>query len=122
MPRYFFDVIDGHRLPDPAGLTPHEQLLAVRARARQMTTDQYDCFQNQLEPGLEQAGIEPVLRLYQRHSPTLLFVTLGLTALIPLLLGRETFTYYYARRQFPRWQLRVPEFHDVSRVMTGAAS
>src|SRR3989441_1728504 len=64
------------------------------------------------------AGIEPVLRLYQRYSPTLLFVTLGLTALIPLLLGRETFTYYYARRQFPRWQLKVPEFHDVSRVLT----
>src|SRR5207245_105591 len=63
-------------------------------------------------------GIEPVLRLYQRYSPTLLFVTLGLTALIPLLLGRETFTYYYARRQFPRWQLKVPEFQDVSRVMT----
>src|SRR6266581_1193619 len=66
------------------------------------------------------AGIEAVLRLYQRYSPMLLFVTLGLTALIPLLLGRETFTYYYARRQFPRWQLRVPEFHDVSRVMTAS--
>src|SRR5713226_7998028 len=64
------------------------------------------------------AGLEPVLRLYQRHSPTRLFVALGLTALIPLLLGRETFTYYSARRQFPRWQLKVPEFHDVSRVMT----
>ncbi len=64
------------------------------------------------------AGVEPVLRLYQRYSPTLLFVTLALTALIPLLLGRETFTYYYARRQIPRWQLKVPEFHDVSRVLT----
>src|SRR5213080_527257 len=30
------------------------------------------------------AGIEPVLRLYQRYSPTLLFVAIGLTALIPL--------------------------------------
>src|SRR5439155_1734593 len=44
------------------------------------------------------AGIEPVLRLYQRYSPTLLFVTLGLTALIPLLPRREPFTYYYARQ------------------------
>jgi len=64
------------------------------------------------------AGAEPVLWLYQHYSPTLLFVTLGLTALVPLLLGRETFTYYFARRQFPAWQLKVPEFHDVSRVMT----
>ena len=64
------------------------------------------------------AGVEPVLRLYQRYSPTLLFVALGLTALIPLVLGRETFTYYYARRQLPRWQLKVPEFHDVSRALT----
>src|SRR5438128_1805317 len=45
------------------------------------------------------AGVETVLRLYQRYSPTLLFVALGLTALIPLVLGRETFTYYYARRR-----------------------
>src|SRR5438132_105021 len=64
------------------------------------------------------AGVETVLRLYQRYSPTLLFVALGLTALIPLVLGRETFTYYYARRQLPRWQLKVPEFHDVSRALT----
>ena len=64
------------------------------------------------------AGVAPALRLYQRYSPTLLFVALGLTALVPFLLGRETFTYYYARRQLPRWQLKVPEFHDVSRVMT----
>jgi len=60
----------------------------------------------------------PVLWLYQHFSPALLFIALGLTALIPLLLRRETFTYYFARRQLPRWQLKVPEFHDVSRVMT----
>src|SRR5207244_11793782 len=64
------------------------------------------------------AGVEPVLRLYQRYSPTLLFLALGLTALIPLLLGRETFTYYYARRQLPRSQLTVPDFHDVRRALT----
>jgi putative sterol carrier protein len=64
------------------------------------------------------AGVAPVTWLYQHYAPTLLFVTLGLTALVPLLLGRETFTYYYARRQFPLWQLKTPGFHDVSRVMT----
>ncbi len=65
-----------------------------------------------------QAGVAPVVWLYQHYAPTLLFVTLALTAIVPLLLGRETFTYYYARRQFPAWQLKTPEFHDVSRVMT----
>jgi hypothetical protein len=63
-------------------------------------------------------GAERVLWLYQHYSPTLLFVALALTALIPLLLGRETFTYYYARRQFPPWQLKTPEFDEVSRVAT----
>jgi hypothetical protein len=64
------------------------------------------------------AGVAPVLWLFQRYSPALVFLTLGLTALIPLLLGRETFTYYFARRQVPRWQLKLPEFAAVSRVMT----
>ena len=64
------------------------------------------------------AGAERVLWLYQHYSPTLLFLTLVLTALIPLLLGRETFTHYYARRQIPRWQLKTPEFAEVSRVLT----
>jgi SCP-2 sterol transfer family len=63
-------------------------------------------------------GIEPVAALYRRYSPALLFTTLGLTALIPLLLGRETFVYYFARRQIPRWQLRLPEFAALSSVMT----
>src|SRR2546427_690342 len=64
------------------------------------------------------AGIEPVLRLYQRYSPMLLFVTLGLTALMPLLPGRDTFPSSSAPRQFPRGQRRVPVFHAGSGVMT----
>jgi len=63
-------------------------------------------------------GITPVVRLFQLYSPAIVFVTLGLTAIVPLLLGRETFTYYYSRRQVPAWQMKVPEFHAVSRVMT----
>jgi hypothetical protein len=63
-------------------------------------------------------GIEPVAALYQHYSATLLFLTLGLTGLIPLLLRRETFVYYFARRQIPRWQLRLPEFGVLSRVIT----
>ncbi|HEU0085298.1 MAG TPA: hypothetical protein VFQ87_20815 [Bradyrhizobium sp.] len=42
MPRYFFDVIDGHRLPDPAGLEcRNDEEAAAHARmiARQIATD-----------------------------------------------------------------------------------
>jgi hypothetical protein len=64
-------------------------------------------------------GMDAVLSLFQQYSPTILFVTLGLVALVPLLLGRETFTYYFARRQVPRWQQKVLEFDAINRVMTG---
>jgi hypothetical protein len=63
-------------------------------------------------------GITPILVLFQRYSPAVLFVTLGLVALVPLLLGRETFTYYYARRQTPSWQQKLPEFAAINRAMT----
>jgi putative sterol carrier protein len=61
----------------------------------------------------------PILTLFQRYSPAVLFFTLGSVALIPLLLGRETFTYYFARRQTPPWQQKLPEFPVINRVMTG---
>ena len=43
--------------PDPAGMSPHEQLEAIRARVRQMLSDQYECFNKHLEPALREAGI-----------------------------------------------------------------
>jgi hypothetical protein len=42
MPRYFFDVIDGHRLPDPAGLEcrdDEEATAHARTIARQIAAD-----------------------------------------------------------------------------------
>ena len=60
-----------------------------------------------------------LLPLFQRYSGVLLFVTLALVALVPLVLGRETFTYYYARRQTPAWQQKLPEFSRMNRFMTG---
>jgi hypothetical protein len=42
MPRYFFDVIDGHRLPDPAGLEcrdDEEATAHARFIARQIASD-----------------------------------------------------------------------------------
>jgi hypothetical protein len=60
-----------------------------------------------------------ILPLYQVYSPALLFLALGVTALLPLLLGRTPFTDYYARRQVPAWQLKLPETDRVSRFMAG---
>jgi len=62
-------------------------------------------------------GIEPVLWLYQHYSPALLFTMLGLVAVVPLLLGREPFTVWFAVRQTPRWQHRTPAFATISRVL-----
>jgi hypothetical protein len=64
-------------------------------------------------------GTDSVLFLFQHYSAAVLFATLGLVALLPLVLGRETFTYYFARRQTPRWQQKLPEFSAINRVMTG---
>ena len=62
---------------------------------------------------------DTVLPIYQRYSGVLLFVSLAVAAAVPLFLGRETFTYYYARHQTPAWQQKLPEFHATNRFMTG---
>jgi putative sterol carrier protein len=64
------------------------------------------------------ANIEPLVGLYRLYSAAIVFVTLGLTAIVPMSLGREPFTVYFARRQLPAWQLKTAAFHEVSRVMT----
>src|SRR5262249_21361882 len=62
-------------------------------------------------------GIGPVVELYQRYSPALLFAMFGLTTVIPLLAGREPFTVWYGVRQLPRWQHGTPASADISRVL-----
>ena len=66
---------------------------------------------------LVQAGVSPAVFLFQNYSSAIFFGTFSLMALVPLLLGRETFTYYYARRQTPRWQQNLPTFHSINRLM-----
>jgi hypothetical protein len=61
----------------------------------------------------------PVLALFQHYSPAVVPATLGLTALVPLLLGREPFTVHFARDITPAWQMRTPEFAAINRVATG---
>jgi polyphosphate kinase len=43
--------------PDPSGLSPAEQLQAVRSRVARMVLDQYACFLTDLEPQLAAAGL-----------------------------------------------------------------
>jgi len=63
------------------------------------------------------AGMEAVLSLYRHYSPALLFTSLGMAALLPLALGREPFTVYFALRQTPGWMLRTPAFASIARVL-----
>lgn len=65
------------------------------------------------------SNFTPILTLFQSYSPAILFLTLGLVALVPLLLGREPFTYDFARRQTPQWQQKLPEFSTINQLMTG---
>jgi polyphosphate kinase len=47
--------------PDAAGLTPEQQLRAALQRTRQLVSDQYACWMNELAPGLAAAGLRRVL-------------------------------------------------------------
>jgi hypothetical protein len=64
-------------------------------------------------------GVAPLVALYQRYSPALLFTMFGLVAVIPLVLGREPFTVWFGVRQTPRWQHGTPAFMTISRAMAG---
>jgi polyphosphate kinase len=50
-------VAEGSTRPDPAGLTPVEQLRLLRDRMREFTHRQYRCFLDDLEPALAKAGL-----------------------------------------------------------------
>jgi len=48
----------GIRKPDPAGLTPTQQLKLIRSRIVTMKTDQYDLLNNEIIPQLSEKGIK----------------------------------------------------------------
>lgn len=51
----------GNVKPDPAGMTPDDQLSALNVRIRRMLDDQYACLSQRILPQLEQAGIRRLL-------------------------------------------------------------
>ena len=50
-------VRQGNESRDPAGMTPYQQLSAIRERVRQFVADQYACLLDELEPALGEAGV-----------------------------------------------------------------
>ena len=56
-------VAQDNNKPDVTGRSPIEQLEELSQRTHQMTNQQYECFNQMLEPGLEEIGI-------RRFSPT----------------------------------------------------
>ena len=64
------------------------------------------------------ADVTPVVALFQQYSPAVLFVTLGLTAALPPLLGYESFTAYFMRRTVPRWQQKLAITARISDLIT----
>jgi hypothetical protein len=111
---------DGVRFALPAALAVHSVYMAIAKRRGELKQLDYGVWLMFAVGTLAAySGGERIVTLFQRYSPAILFSTLGLTALVPLLLGRETFTYYYGRRQTPQWQQKLPEFRRINRVMTG---
>ena len=53
-------VAQGSSNPDPAGLTPEQQLEQIGVRAHHMIVEQYACFLEDLEPKLAAAGIRHI--------------------------------------------------------------
>jgi hypothetical protein len=63
-------------------------------------------------------GSEAAHVLYATYSAAILFCTLGLVAVVPLLLGLEPFTTFFARRGTPDWQHETRDFVIINRIIT----
>ena len=63
-------------------------------------------------------GSENARALFASYSPMILFLTLGMVALVPLALGREPFTTFFARRTTPAWQQRTRDFAVINRIIS----
>lgn len=63
-------------------------------------------------------GSEAARSLFATYSAAILFVTLGLVAVVPLLLGIEPFTVFFARRGTPLWQQKTRDFVIINRIIT----
>jgi polyphosphate kinase len=76
---------------DPSGMTPAQQLKAIRQRTLRMVQDQYACLLDQLEPGLANAGIQRLdaeqVTASQQHVLEGLFESEVFPVLTPMAVG-----------------------------------
>jgi putative sterol carrier protein len=63
-------------------------------------------------------GWEGARALFANYSTAILFTTLTLVAVVPLLLGREPFTVFFARRGTPAWQQKTRDFVIINQIIT----
>jgi len=63
-------------------------------------------------------GSEVARTLFANYSAAILFGTLGLVAVVPLLCGIEPFTTFFARRGTPAWQQKTRDFVIINRIIT----
>lgn len=63
-------------------------------------------------------GSQRALELFAHYSPAILFFALAMVALVPLLLGREPFTVFFARRGTPAWQQKTRDFDIINRIIS----
>ena len=63
-------------------------------------------------------GSEGARTLFASYSAAILFTTLALVAVVPLLLGREPFTVFFARRGTPAWQQKTRDFVVINQIIT----
>jgi polyphosphate kinase len=77
----------GYDKPDPAGLTPKQQLKRISQRAHQMTVDQYNTYNKSLMPRLRKSGFHILkakeLKKKQLTLPGRLLPTTGLPGAYP---------------------------------------
>ncbi|MCP5058615.1 MAG: hypothetical protein GY937_18090 [bacterium] len=62
-------------------------------------------------------GSESARSLFANYSPAILFCTLAAVALVPVMLGREPFTVFFARRGTPAWQQKTRDFVIINRII-----
>lgn len=87
----------------PSGMTPSQQLAAVRRRVSRMIADQYDCYLNKLSPQLAEQGIRRLqsdeLHATQKLMLRQVFQSEILSVLTPMAVGGD--------RPFPLLQNQV---------------
>ena len=109
----------------PSGLSPRQQLEAVRARVSSMVADQYECYLNDLAPQLIEQGIQRLgpqqLNATQRKMVRQIFDQEILAVLTPMAI-EETTPFPLLPNQMLSICLRLPPVTPTDDVVSGSAA